>query len=332
MKILITTGEGFVKDTFFPPEIIAEIEKLGHIIYNNTGRDNFTKEELCENIKDVDIIFTSWGAPKIDADVLMYANKLKIHAHTGGSVAGVTSKEEYDKGIIVLCGNDIFAKSVAEGCLCYTLMALRKTIEYSSIMKNDGWRVENWQTNGLIGKKIGLVGFGTISRYYAKLLQWFNPQLYICSEYISESELIELNAKKATAMEIFENCDVISFHSALNDKTRGRYAKEELSHIKDGALLVNTARAEIFDETALYDELKTGRFNAVLDVYHSEPLPKDSALRNMKNVFLMPHMAGPTTDLRKAVTQSLIDDINRISSNVAPQNAVNYNTAKHMTV
>ncbi len=331
MKILISIGKGTIRDTFFPPHIISQIENIGEVVYNDTESENFTKEQLCEKIKDIDIIFTSWGAPCIDEQVLQCANNLKIHAHTGGSVATVTSQAEYEKGITILSGNNIFAKSVAEGCLSYTLFALRKTNIYIDMLKTEGWSTANWQTNGLIGKKIGLVGYGAIAKYFAELLQWFEPELYICSNYITQAELDKFNAKKATAIEIFETCDVISFHSALNDKTKGMYTAKELKHIKDGALFVNTARAGIFNEQDLYNELKKERFNAIIDVYHTEPLPNDNPLREMNNVILMPQMAGPTTDLRQNVTQALIYDINKINNNQVPNNIISLEHATRMT-
>ena len=126
MKILVSVGDGQVKDSFFTPRTIQKLEAMGTVIYNKTGRQSFTKQELIDNIGDVDVLFSGWGTPAVDRDVLQHADRLKIHAHTGGSVASYVSKEEYDRGIIVLSGNDIFAKSVAEGCLCYTLMSLRR--------------------------------------------------------------------------------------------------------------------------------------------------------------------------------------------------------------
>lgn len=331
MKILVTVGDGEVKDSFFTPRAKAALEALGEVEYNDTGRQAFTKEELIAHIKDVDILVTGWKTPRIDEDVLKAANRLRIHAHTGGTVATMICKEEYDRGILVLSGNDIFARSVAEGCLAYTLMALRKLYDDVSSMKQKGWRRIPGQNGGLIGKKIGIIGYGAIAKYYIGLLQWFQPEILVVSKYITQEEASGLGVRIAAAEEAFETCDIISLHAALNEENRGSVTGDLLRRIKPGALFVNTARAGIVDEEAMMRELRTGRFQAVLDVYHKEPLPPDSELRSMENVLLFPHMAGPTFDMREKVTLKLAEDIKAILEGREYEDFIPYDYAVRMT-
>lgn len=332
MRFLITLGAGEVRDSFFTPKAISEIEKYGEIVYNETGRFALTKEELMEQIRDVDILFTGWNTARVDADVLKAANCLKIHAHTGGSVASYVSKEEYDRGVIVLSGNDLFAQSVAEGCLCYTLMALRQTYDYMKSIKDGGWQPQKNFTQGMIGKKIGIVGYGAIASYYVQLIQWFRPELLIYSNYITEEEVKRANARQASMEEIFETCDIISLHGALNEENKGIITKNLLKKIKQGALFVNTARAGLVEEEAFYEELKTQRFHAVIDVYHEEPLPADNPLRYLDNVTLMPHVAGPTVDMRERVVLRLLDDIKAIQIHQPYRCGIPYEYAIRMTI
>lgn len=332
MKILVSIGAGMVKDSFFTPQVIERLETIGTVVYNETGNQEFTKQELIDHIVDVDVLFSGWGTPTIDSEVLQYANNLKIHAHTGGSVASYISKEEYERGIIVLSGNDIFAKSVAEGCLCYTLMALRRNDEFLASMKNGGWRLENGWNHGLIGKKVGIVGFGAISKYYMKLLSWFEPELYIASRYVTEEEACGYGAKMVTLEKIFSECDIISLHAAWNQDTEEMIGENLLQSIKPGALFVNTARGQLVQKEAMYRELRTGRFRAVLDVYHEEPLPEEDELRRLPNVMAFPHMAGPTFDMREQVTLRLIKDIENIFAGKAYQDEIPYEYAVRMSV
>ncbi len=331
MKILAAMGASEAGESFFTPQVKQELKTLGEVEYNETGRQAFTKEELMEYIKDVDILFTGWGTPRVDADVMKAANRLKIHAHTGGSVANMISKEEYEQGVIVLSGNDLFAKSVAEGCLAYTLMALRCMYEDVVSMKHGGWKRVPGRNSGLIQKKIGLVGFGAITKYYIKLLQWFEPEILVASERLTQEEAAKWGVRVASKEEIFETCDVISLHGALNDTTRGNITGDLLKRIKPGALFVNTARAGLVDEEAMMKELRTGRFKAVLDVYHQEPLPLESELRNMDNVLAFPHMAGPTFDMREKVTLKLIKDIRAILDGREYEDGIPYEYAMRMT-
>ena len=323
MKILVTVGDGEVKESFFTPKAKAALEALGDVEYNDTGRQAYTKEELIEHIKDVDILVTGWKTPRIDEDVLKAANRLKIHAHTGGTVATMICKEEYDRGIIVLSGNDLFAKSVAEGCLAYTLMSLRCLYDEVNSIKNNGWRRVPETNSGIIGKKIGIVGYGAIAKYYIDLLKWFQPEILVASRYITKEDAKQRDVRIASAEEIFETCDVISLHAALNKENRGMITGELMKKIKPGALFVNTARAGIVEEKAMIQELKTGRFRAVLDVYHQEPLPD--------NVLLFPHMAGPTFDMREKVTLKLAEDIRAILEGRPYEDGISYEYAVRMT-
>lgn len=331
MKILVTVGDGEVKDSFFTPTAKAALEELGEVEYNATGRQAYTKEELIEHIKDVDILVTGWRTPRIDEDVMKAANKLKIHAHTGGTMATMICKEEYDRGVIVLSGNALYAKTVAEGTLAYTLMALRKMYEDVSSMKNGGWRRVPGTNSGLLGKKIGIVGYGSIARHYIDLLKWFDVDILVASKYISPEEADEKGVRIADKEEIFETCDVISLHDALNDESRDSITRNLLRRIKPGALFVNTARAGIVVEDDMIEELRTGRFYAVLDVYHQEPLPEDSELRSMTHVLLFPHMAGPTFDVREKVTLKLVKDIKLILEGKPYEDEIPYEYAIRMS-
>lgn len=332
MKFLISTGRSPERDSFFTPEVLHKLEKFGEVSLYEGGNRGMDKEELIRAIPGTDVLFTGWGTARVDKDVMKAADRLKIHAHTGGSVASYISKEEYDAGVIVLSGNDIYAQSVAEGCLCYTLCAQRRIPAYLESVKSGGWRPTPDYTNGLIGKKIGIVGYGAIAHYYAELLRWFHPELLIASKYITDEEAECAGGRKADIREIFSTCDIISLHAALNDANRNLIGRDLLHSIRPGALFVNTARAGIVEEKAFYDEIQTQRFRAVLDVYHHEPLPTDDVLRKLPNVFLMPHIAGPTFDMREKVTLRLMDDILAIEEGKPYKSGIPYDYAIRMTI
>lgn len=332
MKILVSTGVGQERDSFFTKRVMEALETFGEVRWNDTCARGLDKEGLIKHIGDVDVLLSGWGTARVDADVVKAAPRLKIHAHTGGSVASYVSKEEYDKGIVVLSGNDLFAQSVAEGCLCYTLMALRRMYEYMHKMKTGGWRPDLDFNQGMIGKKIGLVGYGEIATYYARLLKWFHPELLIYSNHMTREELEESGGRRASLEEIFETCEIISLHAALNEETKGMITGDLLRRIPPNSLFVNTARAGLLEEEAFYRELKTGRFHAVLDVYHQEPLPETHLLRNLNHVLLMPHMAGPTFDMREKVVFRLLEDIRAIEEGRPVRSGISYERALRMTV
>ena len=331
MQFFVALGDCPEREDFFSPRVMEVLPQYGTFRFNPAPGLGMEKAALIEQIGDADVLITGWGSPRVDADVLRAAPNLKIHAHTGGSVANLVCKEEYDRGILVLSGNDLFAQSVAEGCLCYTLDALRRVDAYRASVRAGGWMPEPHRTKGLIGKKVGLVSYGAIASYYAGMLQGFGVDLRIASRTISEEELRRVGAKRASIEEIFAECDVISLHTALNDHTEGMITRELLHSIRDGALFVNTARAALVDEQALYEELQTGRFAAALDVFHTEPLPENNPLRSLPNVLVMPHVAGPTTDLRQEVTLRLLADIRAHQEGRPCRSEIPYEYAIRMT-
>ena len=332
MKFLVAMGAGEIRDSFFTPRALAALRRHGEVVFNDTGHHALDKAMLIEHIAGVDVLLSGWGTARVDSDVLARADRLTVHAHTGGSLAPYVSGEEYARGIHVLSGNDWYAKSVAEGCLCYTLMGLRRTVDYVLAMRQGGWRPAPDRTEGLIGKKVGIVGYGAIARYYAALLRWFGVDLRIYSRHMSDAELTASGGRRASMEEIFAQCDVISLHSALNEESRGMITADLLASIKPGALFVNTARAALVDDAALQREVLGGRFTAVLDVYVEEPLAGASIYRTLPNVIAFPHIAGPTFDMRERVVLELLDDVLRIERGEAAHNLIPYEHAIRMTV
>lgn len=306
-------AKGKIFDTFFNEALRKQLEKIGEVTWNEST-DQFTHEELCEKIKDIDLCVTGWGTPVFDEEVVACANKLKLIAHTGGSVKPYVTESVYDRGIRVISGNDIFAESVAEGVIAYALTSLRDIPRFSSELKQGIWPSE-FYNKGLLNKTVGIVGYGMIARMVIELLKPFKVKIKVFSRHIQQEELQKHGMTQCTLEEIFETCDIVSLHSGMTKENYHLITEELLTSMKEGALFINTARGAIVDEQALVRVLKTGKINAVLDVYEVEPLPKDSPLLEIPTVILMPHMGGPTIDRRFVVTESVIGDIKRFLEN-----------------
>lgn len=310
MNILVTLPKGVISDSFVPAEVRERLEQLGNVEYNETYK-NFTPDELKEKLRGKDAVITGWGTERIDGSVLEGNSTLKLIAHTGGSVNSITDKSTYDGGIRVISGNDIYAESVAEAVIAYALTALRKIPDYCARTRNGGWYRSGEVWEGLIGQKVGMIGFGMITKHLAEFLKPFHTDNYVYSGHCSDEELKSYGLKKAGIDEIFESCKVISLNCALNDKTRHMVSTELLGKLRDGAVLINTSRGPVIDEAALGAALEKKNFRAVLDVFEQEPLPENHFLRTNENVYAVPHMGGPTYDRRRIVTLRLADDIER---------------------
>ena len=310
MKILVTMPKGAVTDTFLTEKSIKELESLGEVTYNPHER-NYTPEELKEAIKGKDAVFCCWGSHCYEGEILEAADNLKYVAYCAGSLSGVVTEETYEKGITVMGANCVFAESVAESCICYAMTGLRRIVKYANDVRNGEWRGTEFFNEGIMNRTIGLVGFGAIAQKFVNFLKPFNTEILVYSGHLTDEEAAARGVKKASLNEIFEKSDIVSIHQGLNDRTYHMVGKEQLELMKEGALLINTARGAVIDEPELIKVLESGKIHAVLDVFEAEPLAADSPLRTLENVTSIPHMAGPTIDRRQYCVMKLVEDIKK---------------------
>jgi phosphoglycerate dehydrogenase-like enzyme len=158
-----------------------------------------------------------------------------------------------------------------------------------------------------MGRKIGIVSYGTIAKKLVRILSAFKVKIYVYDiKPLPDYDKERYGLTEASLDEIFSECDIISLHTPLIDATYHLVGNELLSKIKPGALFVNTSRGAVVDQSALEKELADGRFRAVLDVYEKEPPLPDCLLYSLPNVMMIPHMAGPTVDMRSYLTRELL--------------------------
>jgi D-3-phosphoglycerate dehydrogenase len=178
-------------------------------------------------------------------------------------------------------------------------------------------RVGNWlrtEAVQLTGKTLGLIGFGGIAAEMARLalgagmqvIAWNRtPKSYPGVKFVSLEDLL---AKS----------QVISLHLLLNDETKGFISRERIAHMKDGVILVNTARGAVIDEKALIEALGSGKIaHAGLDVFDIEPLPKDHPFTQVENVTLSAHSAFRTPEASDNLIEASLNHCRRISGHTA---------------
>lgn len=308
MKVFVSIPQnGNVFETFITKEVRELMEGLFEVVYSPYEK-NITQEQFKEAVGDAEVIITGWGHPQITYDMVNGTN-IKAIAHTGGSVGSLVTPEIYDNGIMVMSGNLMYADSVAEGTIAYILTALRDIPKYTNNVKAGKWQLDTNYTEGLLDGEIGIIGMGAISKFLIQFLQPLRVKIKAYSGYPIDPDFLEKYNVTQVSLEEALQCKVVSLHSAMNERTRGLIGKEQFKLIKDGAVFVNTARGRVVDEPAMIEELKTGRFKAILDVFYHEPLEADSPLRTLENVYCVPHMAGPTVDRRAKITAALVRNI-----------------------
>jgi phosphoglycerate dehydrogenase-like enzyme len=173
---------------------------------------------------------------------------------------------------------------------------------------------------------------GAITKQLIPMLKPFRVKLKLYSGYPIDPEyLAQNNAVQASLEEIFSTCKIVSIHSALNERTKGMIGKEHFDLLQDGAVFINTARGAIIREDEMIEALQEKRFMAVLDVYAKEPPEVDTPLRQLKNVYCMPHVGGPTNDRAPIIAMRLADDIQRFAAGEPLQHEITGSYAKRMT-
>ena len=333
-NIMTKYNEGIEEFEFFGPENIKKIEEsFDEVIWNKNERP-FTKEELKEAVKGCDAVISGWGSIIYDKEVLDCVPNLKIIAHTAGTVASIVNEETYEKGVTVIGANDReFSESVAEGALAMALTKYKHIDRYLLSQADKSIPYEELPNKSIFGCTFGIVSYGAIASHLARLLQPFGCKIMVYSRSIAEEELTKYNMQRATLEEIFKECDIISLHTAWNKHTENMISEELIKNMKDGALLINTARGRIIYEPALIEELKTGRIQAALDVMWKEPPLPDSELWNLPNVFITDHRAGPTPDRYKYIAANIIDDVyNFLKDGIVPSNEIKKEKALSMTL
>jgi len=180
-----------------------------------------------------------------------------------------------------------------------------------------------WETaqTELAGKTLGIIGFGKIGRAVGGIAKAFGMQVLACNRSrCPEGEAI---AKYTDLDTLLSNSDVVSLHCPLTEQTEKIISEQALMRMKDGAILLNTARGQLLDEAAVARALSTGKLrSAAVDVVSSEPMRADNPLLHAPNCIITPHMAWTATESRQRILNCTADSIHAFLQG-APVNVVN---------
>ena len=308
-KILVQIPHNQV-ELFFTPNSLEEIKLLGEVEWNPYDRP-FTEQELTACIQGVDTVITTWRSAPITESVLENADQLKLVAHMAGSVKPILPTTEiYRRGIRVLNSNYAIGVSVSESVLALILALGHHIIPVHDSMKAGGHPKSTvYESYELRGRTVGLVGLGMVAREVIHLLKPFGVRLLGFDPFVNPETAKKLGVELMPLRELIADSHILSMHAPKVPETFQMMGKEELSLIRDGAILINTARGDLMDEEALIEELKTGRFYAGLDVFTVEPLSANSVFRSLSNVIARPHLAGVNPDSRLRIGTLMVQEL-----------------------
>lgn len=291
-----------------PDEAADELKDLGLGVSNEPKT---TSEELNKGLEDIQVLIVR--STVVSKECIDNSPDLSLIVRAGAGVNNIDMAAASDKGIYVANCPGKNAIAVAELTLGLILSLDRSIPDNISDFRNGSWNKAAYsKADGLYGKTLGIVGTGQIGQEVIKRAKCFGMPVVAWSRSLTPDKAEEMGIMFADSIStVAGNCDILSVHLALNSDTRGAISEEVLKNLKDGSLLINTSRAEVVDEDALYDEVKNGRLKAGLDVFGEEPEFKEgefsSHFQSLDNVYITHHIGASTRQAQMAVAADAVD-------------------------
>lgn len=294
-----------------PWEILKSVVPEGYTIKT---LDEATYEQLIKEAEDAEYLLVSGRLP-IDKGVLDAAKKLKMIQRTGVGTEMLDKEEIKRRGIPVYVNAGVNARSVAEHTLALILSCLKRIPMIDKQVRNGIWKKQETGTSchELYGKTVGLVGMGAIGRQVAEYLHVFGAKIIYTDLYRLSLEQEEgLQAKYVPSFEdMLPQVDILSLHCPLTADNKEFINNKTLALMKKEAVIINTARGKLINETDLYHALVEGNLRAAgLDVHYEEPIKLENhLLSKLDNVILTPHIGGLSFETFQTMMKDAIENI-----------------------
>lgn len=300
MPKVVVTPRSFALHSDEPLEILKE--HGFQVLLNPYGRI-MTKDEMMAFIVDAEAIIV--GVDPLDKEVLQCASRLKIISKYGVGTDNIDLRYAAERGIQVTVAAGANTDAVADYTFALMLAAARKVTEIDRECRKLNWTKRT--TVDINKKTLGLIGLGNIGKAVARRASGFDMRIMAYDAFRDEEYAARTGIEYAASLnELLREADFISLHLPLNSQTRHIIGEQQLAMMKETAVIVNTARGGLIDETALYDALqKQMIWGAGLDVFEEEP-PRNGALLELNNLIIGSHCAASTI--------SAINNMGRIAS------------------
>jgi glyoxylate reductase len=251
-----------------------------------------------------------------DVEALLVANEpvpvnllpeLKLVANFGVGYDRLGIDELRRRDIAVANTPGVLSAATADLTLALILAVRRRIVEGDARVRRGEWRgswADGFLAEELTGSTLGIIGLGRIGQAVARRAQGFELRVLYAQRTRAETDIGEFRELD----ELLAESDLVTIHAPLTPETHGLFDARRLALLRDGAAVVNTARGEIVDESALTAELVSGRLRAGLDVFTHEPhVPEE--LLELPNVVLTPHLGSATRQTREAMTRLVVDNV-----------------------
>lgn len=272
-------------------------------VFRNAWRD---EDDLVERLAPFHAIVLMRERTALPERVLARLPNLRLVAMTGRRTSTLDLAACKARGILVVCTESGTTVAPAELAFALILACARSVPQGHANVVAGRWQQDLPLGIPLAGRRLGLVGLGKIAAQVGVYAKAFGMDVVAWSANLTDERAAAGGAVRVDKRTLFETSDVVSIHYGLSERSRGIVGATELDAMKQGAILVNTARGPLVDEAALIDVLRRGRIVGGFDVYDTEPLPHGHPFTTLPNVVLMPHMGYVVEEaMRRFYAQSV---------------------------
>ena len=292
---------------------------LGELVPMQTKKP----EEFLAQAADCDALLNTYAGP-ITADTMAKMPRCKIIARYGIGVDTIDLDAATAAGIIVTNNPTYCIEEVAEHTMALLLDSARKIAFYDRLVRAGTWAVPPGKPlYRLVGRTLGLVGFGNIARQVAVRAAAFGMKILYADPFVKEGQFGEPGSKVELG-ELYKASDFVSVHPPLTPQTRGMINDDAFSKMKPGAILINCSRGPVVDTAALVRALDAKKIaGCALDTTDPEPLPDPHPLRGRDNVIINPHVAWYSETAMVGLQAGAPNEVRRVLTGEWPVNVVN---------
>lgn len=301
-------------ESIFEPAALEFLATFAEFNPANELPDEMTLDFMAAKLADAECAVTCWGTPPLTDGLAAAAPKLRLLAHAAGSVKNLVPPEMWRARRCRVTSNaPVIAEAVAQTTLSFILCSLGQFWALSAAAREGKWsggESSLFTTKAINGLTVGIVGASLAGREVINILKPFNCNILLYDPYTTRYDAALLGVTLTEFETLLRSSDVVSLHVPGNLECKAMLNAANLPLLKDGALLVNTSRGIVIDETALAKELESGRIFACIDVTDPEPPAKDHPFRRLPNVILTPHIAGGhTVNGRRKLGNNTVNEI-----------------------
>jgi D-3-phosphoglycerate dehydrogenase len=281
------------------------------------------------DIQPYDAIVPFW--PRITEATLAGAERLQHVARFGAGLDTVDVAACERAGVLVTNTPDGVRRPVATTILAFILALSHRLLIKDRLTREGRWH-ERMQHmgEGLIGKTVGMIGFGSIAREAFRLLRPLDMRFVATSRRTYPEIAAELGVREVSLDELLAKSDFVCLTCPLTPETRGLIGVREIGLMKPGAYLINVARGPVADEPALYAALRDRRIaGAALDVFEQEPVDPGNPILKLENVVLAPHSLCWTDECYRLIAESAFRSVVAVAEGRQPDNIVNPGALGH---